>query len=85
MGSFTYVKRASIERITALIEESGNDVPLPSSAPLEENYQPVLDESTPMSGPDHTLYMQLVGTYLWIVALGRLSHLRAGSRVLAST
>ena len=70
MGSFTYVKGA-IERITALIEESGHEVPVKSSAPLEENYQPELDESTPLEGPDHTLYMQLVGTYLWIVALGR--------------
>jgi hypothetical protein len=70
LGSFTYVKEA-IEKMDRLLVENGFSVPHNSHIPICDKWEPELEDGPLCSDKEHTLFMQLVGIYLWIVALGR--------------
>ena len=70
LGSKTYVNEA-ICKVHTLLKDAGIDVPFTQNVPLPEKYQPEMDETPLCSAKEHTLYMQLIGIYLWIALIGR--------------
>ena len=71
LGSFTYVKEA-IEKMDRLLAENNFSAPHNSHIPMCDKWKPELEDGPLCSDKEHTLFMQLVGIYLWIVALGRI-------------
>ena len=71
LGSFTYVKEA-IAKIETLLKEEG--YPLEGRTrknPMDDKAHPELFDGELCSDEQHTLYMQLIGIYLWLVQIGR--------------
>ena len=72
LGSFTYVKEA-IAKLKNLIKQEGLtvDPKRVRKNPIHSDVQLELFEGPLCSDSEHTLYMQLIGIYLWLVQIGR--------------
>ena len=72
LGSFTYVREA-IAKLENLLKEEGIavDPKRVRKNPMHSDAQPELLEGPLCSDNEHTLYMQLIGIYLWLVQIGR--------------
>ena len=72
LGSFTYMREA-IAKLENLLKEEGIAVDLKRvrKNPMHSDAQPELLEGPLCSDTEHTLYMQLIGIYLWLVQIGR--------------
>ena len=67
VGSGTYINEA-LTKVEGLIGEKLRNC----KAPMPTGWHPELDDSPPLDGKEHTLYMQLIGIGLWINSIGRM-------------